>query len=71
MSAMYTLMCRINCSKLMMYEDSNREFIVDHDLHTLTVVTPTVYYSGVYSCELTESELFRDEIEVTVKPGMY
>ena len=55
----------------MMYEDSNREFIVDHDLHTLTVVTPTVYYSGVYSCELTESELFRDEIEVTVKPGMY
>ena len=69
MSAMYTLVWRINGSKVS--DDSNREFIVDQDLHTLTVVTPTVDYSGMYSCELTESELVRDGIEVTVKPGMY
>ena len=54
MSAMYTLVWRI--SSFLVSEDSNRS-IAHLDLHTLTVITPTVDYSGVYPYELTKSEL--------------
>ena len=66
----YTLVRRINGSKVS--EDSYKD-IVDQDLHILcgTVITPTVNYSGVYSYEFTEFELFMNEIEETVKPYTY
>ena len=65
MSAMYTLVWRINGSKVS--DGSNRD-IVHQDIHTLTVITLTVEYSGMYSYDFKEFELFINEIEVTVKP---
>ena len=42
-------------------------YVLQTELHTLTVITPTVDHLQMYSYELTESELFINEIEVVVK----
>ena len=41
------------------------------ELHTSTVTTPTIDHLQMYSYELTESELFINEIEIVVKCCTY
>ena len=65
---MYTLLWRVNSCKA---SDGSDKEIAHQDPHILTVITPTVDYSGMYSYELTESELFINEIGETVKLWTY
>ena len=46
-------------------------YVLRTELHTLTVITPTIDHLQMYSYELTLSELFMNEIEIVVKHCTY
>jgi hypothetical protein len=63
----YVLIWRVNGTVL--NNSLNEDFTINQDEHTLTVVTPTTDYSGIYSCEIPESAMVKDEANITIRQG--